>query len=228
MTEHTSKDPIKAIKALLTDELHIDAVHFPVDVKSENGSIIIEGTVEKISQKKRAMLYAMGLAGITGIIDRLRVRPSSHMSDAQIRDHLYGAFAGESAFKGLKLEAEVTGGIVDLEGEVWSLSHKRLAGVLAWWIPGVLDVINSIEVNPPEEDSDGELSDAVRLALEKDRLVDAQSLKVSTNGYVVTLEGVTGCAAEREAAEDDAWFTWGVNDVVNNIVVDEASVHKLP
>src|SRR3990172_7735288 len=56
MTEHTSKDPIKAIKALLTDELHIDAVHFPVDVKSENGSIIIEGTVEKISQKKKAVL----------------------------------------------------------------------------------------------------------------------------------------------------------------------------
>jgi len=228
MTEHTSKDPIKAIKALLTDELHIDAVHFPVDVKSENGSIIIEGTVEKISQKKRAMLYAMGLAGITGIIDRLRVRPSSHMSDAQIRDHLYGAFAGESAFKGLKLEAEVTGGIVDLEGEVWSLSHKRLAGALAWWVPGSIDVINSIEVVPAEQDSDDEVSDALRLILEKDRLVDAASLKVSTKEWIVTLEGVAGSFEEKEAAEDDAWFTWGVNGVVNNILVDPTSIHKLP
>lgn len=228
MTEHTSKDPIKAIKALLTDELHIDPARYPIGVSSEDGSIVIEGTVERISQKKRAMLYAMGLEGISGIVDRLRVKPSARMSDAEIRDHLYDAFAGEGALNGLKLEAEVRDGVVDLEGEVWSLSHKRLAGALAWWVPGSVDVINSIEVVPAEADTDDEVSDAVRLILEKDRLVDAASIKVRTKDWIVTLEGVAGSLEEKEAAEDDAWFTWGVNGVVNNIVVDPTSIHKLP
>jgi len=213
---------------MLTEELKFDPNDFPIALRMEDGTIVMEGMVSNVGLKKRALLLAMGLQEVQGVVDRLRVRPSVSMSDDEIRDHMRGALTQESALNGLDINIEVRDGVVDLEGQVWSLSHKRLAGVLAWWIPGVLDVINSIEVNPPEEDSDGELSDAVRLALEKDRLVDAQSLKVSTNGYVVTLEGVTGCAAEREAAEDDAWFTWGVNDVVNKIVVDEASVHKLP
>ena len=224
----TSQPAVKALRAILTEELKFDPNDFPIALRMEDGTIVMEGMVSNVGLKKRALLLAMGLQEVQGVVDRLRVRPSVSMSDDEIRDHMRGALTQESALNGLDINIEVRDGVVDLEGQVWSLSHKRLAGVLAWWIPGVLDVINSIEVNPPEEDSDGELSDAVRLALEKDRLVDAQSLKVSTNGYVVTLEGVTGCAAEREAAEDDAWFTWGVNDVVNNIVIDEASVHKLP
>ncbi len=228
MTGHSSKDPIKAIKAHLTDELHIDPVLFPIEVASVDGSIIIEGAVENISQKKRAMLFAMGIEGVSGIVDRLRVKPSARMSDAEIRNHLYDAFAGEGALTGLKIEAEVKDGIVDLEGEVWSLSHKRLAGALAWWVPGSVDVINSIEVVPSERDNDDEVSDALRLILEKDRLVDAASLKVSTRDWIVTLEGVAGSEEEREAAEDDAWFTWGVNGVVNKIIVDPASIHRLP
>jgi len=37
----------------------------------------------------------------------------------------------------------------------------------------VRDVVNGVEVVPPEEDDDGEITDAVRIALEKDPLVDA-------------------------------------------------------
>lgn len=224
----TSHPAVKALRAILTDELKFDPNDFPIGLKMEDGSIVMEGMVDSVALKKRALLLAMGSQEVQGVVDRLRVRPSVSMSDDEIRDHMLDALTQENSLSGLDIKAEVRDGVVDLEGQVWSLSHKRLAGVLAWWIPGVLDVINSIEVNPPEVDSDGELSDAIRLALEKDRLVDAQSLKVSTNGFVVTLEGVTGSEAEREAAEDDAWFTWGVNNVVNNIVVDETSIHKLP
>ena len=55
-------------------------------------------------------------------------------------------------------------GVVTLNGEVPSLSHKRLAGVLAWWVPGTRDVINGLEEVPPEEDNDDELIDAMHVA----------------------------------------------------------------
>ena len=42
------------------------------------------------------------------------------------------------------VEFAVEDGIVTLDGEVPSLTHKRLAGVFAWWVPGSRDVINGM------------------------------------------------------------------------------------
>jgi len=36
-----------------------------------------------------------------------------------------------------------------LNGRVSGLPSKRLAGVLAWRVPGVRDVVNGIELDPP-------------------------------------------------------------------------------
>lgn len=50
------------------------------------------------------------------------------------------------------------------------LTQKRLAGVLAWWVPGSRDVINRMEVlseQPDQPDSDEELEKAVRIVLKK-------------------------------------------------------------
>jgi osmotically-inducible protein OsmY len=44
-------------------------------------------------------------------------------------------------------------GVVTLDGEVSSLAHKRLCGVLAWWVPGSRDVVNGLEVRVDEVDN---------------------------------------------------------------------------
>lgn len=219
-------DPVKALKAALTDELHIDLRENPIQCGMESESLFIEGTVERVSQKKKALLKAMELAGTEGVIDRLKVRPASTMSDDEIMKHMTDAIEEEPTLRPYGVKVEVKDGIIDLEGEVWSLSHKRLAGVLAWWIPGATDVINSIEVVPPEEDSDDEVVDAIRLVFEKDRLVDASSIRPTARNWVVTLTGLACSEIEKEAAEDDAWYVWGVNDVVNNIKVETGAHGK--
>ncbi len=58
-------------------------------------------------------------------------------------------------------------GVVTLDGDLPGLAQKRLAGVLAWWVPGARDVVNGIGVTPPEPDDDQQIIDAVRIALEK-------------------------------------------------------------
>lgn len=211
-------DRVKALKAALTDRLHIDQGTHPIHVALEDDFIVIEGMVDNVSQKKSALLIAMGLPS-SGVIDRLRVRPSTLMSDDQIRDHLRDAIEAEGVLGPGKIKIEVNNSVVDLEGEVVSLSHKRLAGVLAWWVPGSTDVINSIEVNPPEDDTGDEIRDALLQVLEKDRLVDASSITVSVKDWGVTLGGIARSQAEKDAAEDDAWYVWGVNSVINNIEV---------
>lgn len=99
------------------------------------------------------------------------------------------------------------------------LDDKRLAGVLAWWVPGSRDVINGIAVEPPEDDSDDAILEAVRLVLEKDPFVNASQIRAGVRGSVVTLLGVVPSEAEREMAEFDAWYVFGVDKVDNRIEV---------
>ncbi|MBI5642421.1 MAG: BON domain-containing protein [Deltaproteobacteria bacterium] len=223
-----NEDPVKALKAALTDELHIDLKTNPIHCRMEETSLLIEGLVGKVSEKKRTLLKAMELAGSSGVIDRLRVRPASRMSDGEIKKHMMDALDEEQTLSGYDIKVEVNDGVIDIEGEVWSLSHKRIAGVLAWWIPGSRDVINSIEVKPPEDDNDDEIVDALRLVLEKDRLVDATSIRPRASNWTVILDGVACSETERAAAEDDAWYIWGVNEVINNITIEKGTAHENP
>jgi len=210
---------LKAIKASLERELHIDLIKTPIHLKLENGAIVMQGIVDKIAYKKKALFIAMGVPGTSGVIDRLRVKPAQSMGDKEIKNHISDAFTEEPTLNNLAIEIEINNGIVDIEGAVPSLSHKRFAGLLAWWVPGSVDVINSLEVNPPEEDSDDEITDAVMLALEKDKLVNHSNIKATTKNWVVTLDGVVHSEVAKNAAEDDAWYIWGVNEVVNRLKV---------
>jgi osmotically-inducible protein OsmY len=120
---------------------------------------------------------------------------------------------------GMALQEGRDEGIVLLEGRAPSLSHKRLAGALAWWVPGSRDVLNCLEVVPPEEDNDGEITDAVKLILDKDPFVDDVQILVTTRNRIVTMEGVVGSEGEKNMAEFDAWFVFGVDKVINKIQV---------
>lgn len=117
------------------------------------------------------------------------------------------------------IQVSVTEGIVVLDDHVTSLIQKRLAGVLAWWIPGIRDVINGMEVVPLQEDSDQEIAKAVRLVLEKDPFVNVERIRVSVNEAVVTLEGDVPSAPQSEIAELDSWYIFGVDKVDNRLGV---------
>jgi osmotically-inducible protein OsmY len=78
-------------------------------------------------------------------------------------------------------------------------------------------VINGLEISPPEEDSDDEITDAVKLVLTKDPLVNGDYVRVRTRDAVVTLEGLAVNEAEKEMIENDAWYVIGVEKVDNRI-----------
>jgi osmotically-inducible protein OsmY len=86
-------------------------------------------------------------------------------------------------------------------------------------VPGVRDVINGIAVEPPEEDAPIFIEEAVRLVLEKDPLVDASQIRVGVRGRTVRLTGLVRSDDVRRAAEADAWYIFGVDDVINEIAV---------
>jgi osmotically-inducible protein OsmY len=232
----------KQLRAALEKDPRINLHRYPIAIAAQNGDLILTGEVESIAAKKLALLAAAETQGCQRIVDRLKVTPAEKMGNAEIRDHVckvlleepvlercvIHGFAGNAVPAVQKSVAEADGsivvavsdGVVTLNGEVPSLTHKRLAGVLAWWVPGTRDVVNGLEEVPAEEDNDDELTDAVRLVLEKDPFVDATRIRVTIKDWVVTLNGLVQSEIMKQMAERDAWCVLGVKEVVNHIQLE--------
>ena len=204
------------------------------------GTATIVAEVDTIAVKRLALERLAATKGIGGIVDRLRVKPAFAMSDDGILDRLRKALYAEPAFSQLaikereagkqklvrgasdargEIEIEVKQGVIILNGRVPGLASKRLAGVLAWWVPGARDVVNGIAVEPPEEDAAIRIEEAVRIALDKDPFVDATQVRVGVRERTVRLTGSLHSREARDAAEWDAWYVFGVDNVINELEV---------
>lgn len=233
---------LEKVRAALHSEPRLGTGFTPerLDIDAE-GTLTIEGEAPSVAAKKLALERAAALPEVSGILDRLRVAPASPMADAEICEHLREAFEQEPSFAALeiaerrgdhveavrgapdrplgRLLIEVDDGVVSLNGEVPGLSSKRMAGLLAWWVPGSRDVVNGLGVEPPEEDNDGEILDALRLVLEKDPFVEATQVAATCTDAVITLRGLVGDDRQKDLIEFDAWYLFGVDRVINELQV---------
>lgn len=232
---------VKRIRGLLEHEPRVNLHRYPIKIDVAGDVVFLEGEVEDVAAKKLALELAAGVNGIRGIVDRLRIKPAERRGDGAIRDSLCGFFLSQPELRNCTLRVAVKGrvetlrdvrgeaagaidvavenGVITLDGTVISLSHKRIVGVLAWWTPGCRDVVNSLAVVPPEDDNEEEVADALRLVLDMDPLVEADTISAQVRNYVVTLEGHVRTEAERRRAELDAWALFAVDKVINKIEV---------
>jgi osmotically-inducible protein OsmY len=236
---------LERVRSALRADTRIRFDQEPFVIAISNGCLVFEGDLAEVAVKRRALRRAASVAEGRGIVDRLHVRPAEPMADGMIRDLVRDALIEEPALARCRLtiwskgapdlvrdppaasgsiEIRVAEGVVTLDGEVSGLQQKRLAGALAWWVPGSRDVINGMGVSPPEEDNDDEITDAVRLVLEKDPFVNPDQVRVTTKDASVTLDGMVATEAERDMAEHDAWYVFGVDDVANRLAVGRTAV----
>jgi osmotically-inducible protein OsmY len=240
MNENSAARIAQSLTAALEREPRFNLHRFPIHVSLADGAISLEGTVEDIVAKRVAMTIAHRVANNVPVRDRLRVEagPRSH-EDGTLRDHVTNAVLGEPVFSRYRIRVQRNGdyetlrqqqdedtgdiaivvrdAVVTLEGHVGSLTHRRLAEVLAWWSSGCEDVDNRLRVAPPEQENDGELSDAIRIVMEKDPLVHADRLAVNVRGKTVTLSGYAASKEEHRLAVLDTWYVPGVHEVIDRI-----------
>ncbi len=232
---------LKRVQAAIEHGARIDLQDFAIDIKLSAETVTLAGSIADIGAKRRAVSAAASVAGISAVVDRLRVGTDQPPVDGATRDAVCAWLLREVEFQNCSVYARVKGqretlrnagpdtagtievsvsdGIVTLHGEVISLSHQRLAGVLAWWSRGCREVVNDLAVLPPEDDNDDEIIEALRLVLEADANVHAAQIKVKCHNRQVTLEGRVPSQGERTRAEMDAWYLLGVGEVINRIEV---------
>jgi len=209
----------------------------------KDNRLLLDGDVDSVAAKRLAVHLAIEADGLEAVEDQLCVVPAERRGDGEILDSFTQLVLGQIDLKNCAISRRAKGqvellhqtedddrsgeftfsvadGVLTLDGFVISLSHKRIAEVLAWWVPGCRNVINCLAVVPAENDSDDEVSDAVRLALEMDPLLaHADQINLSTRQGIVTMQGAIASEEERQMAEFDAWCVQGVNDVENRLEV---------
>lgn len=231
----------RQVHALLERAARINIHRFPVGISNADGVVVLEGEVADVAAKKIALDLAASVRGVRGIVDRLRVAPGERRGDGAIRDSLARLLLDQRELAGCTirtrvnqkvevhrdvdgggigtLEAAVAEGVIVLEGSMISQPHRLFAGVVAWWTPGVRDVLNAIEVEPEYEERDEEVTETLRLVLEADPLLDAGQIQPRCERWIVTLDGAVPTEGQRRRAELDAWSLSGVDRVVNRLQV---------
>jgi osmotically-inducible protein OsmY len=233
----------KQVHALLERETRINVHRHPVEISNANGVVVLQGEVADVAAKKLALELAASVAGVDGVVDRLRVTPGERRGDGAVRDSLVRMFLEQREFLNCTIRCHAKGrietirlveadsagdieisvgeGVILLEGHVISQSHKRFAGVLAWWTPGRRDVVNALAVQPEYEDRDDEVTEVLEIVLEADPMVDASQIRMNCKDRTVILEGAVPTEQQKQRAELDAWSLFGVERVINRLLVTD-------
>lgn len=233
-------DAVKEFCARLERDVQVNLSRNPIKAELRGGALYLTGEVEDIVAKRRAAHLAVELHGRDSVQDLITVKPAQEREDGAIRNSLVQALLEESVFRrfGINvfskgemyierdvrengeghLDLIIDNGVVTLSGEVWSLSHRRMAELIAWWVPGVRGVVNQIAINPPEVDTDDDITDSVRFALDKDPLVNSSQIRITTRDGLVTLEGLVPQPEERHMAEQDVWYLGDEVAEVDNLI----------
>lgn len=116
-----------------------------VQVRVDDGWMVLSGTVEWNYQKIAAMEAVRVLAGVFGVANNIEVRP--HVSAYNVKKRIEDALKRSVQVEASGIEVKVEdGGKVILEGRVHAWSERHVVERAAWSVPGVKIVDDRITV----------------------------------------------------------------------------------
>lgn len=120
-----------------------------ISIKIKNGRATLEGEVERYSERDEAERAISTIPGINQVINRIRMRPSAESvstSADEIRKRITDHFVRLAELDGRGMRVQLRDSRIVLEGTVHSVFEASQAEDLAWNIPGVVEVVNRLEV----------------------------------------------------------------------------------
>jgi osmotically-inducible protein OsmY len=197
-------------------EPSIDAAH--IGVSAKDNAVTLSGHVPSYFAKNRAVHAAERVYAVRAVADDLEVQlPSSHPhDDAAIAEAIAANFKWNVAVPH-DVDATVDNGWVTLTGAVdWNFQRDAAADAVGWHA-GIRGVTNLIEVK--KRANSGDVEKLINSAFQRNAILDARRVRVTTSGSTVSLYGNVHSVDEMRTARHAAYAAPGVTAVDSHLVV---------
>jgi osmotically-inducible protein OsmY len=125
-----------------------------------------------------------------------------------------------------EVNLRVENGVVHLEGTVDSAAERKAVYDDVEAVAGVTQIDDNLKLRNFIERSDDELMEAVKQDLMRAPYVNASGIDIIAHNGEVTLKGRVQNFAEKSAAENVAWWTPGVLNVVSQLSAEETDLSE--
>jgi osmotically-inducible protein OsmY len=192
-----------------------------IGVAVKNGVVTLSGKVDGYSKKLAAEKAAQKVTGVKAVAEDIQigVSPAYSKTDTEIAEAVLNALTWHTAVREEKIKIKVENGVVTLNGEVeWNFQRTN-AKTAVENLTGVRAVYNLISLKPKIIASD--IQQKIKSAFQRSASIDAREVTVEVVGSRVILRGTVRSGAEKEDAENTAWFAPGVTSVESKLQIEE-------
>jgi osmotically-inducible protein OsmY len=208
------------IHATVSDELlYTPSVDAHVGVAVDGGAVTLSGEVGSLPERVAAKRAVMRVSGVKAVANELRVRvlQTPGTDDADIAETAGRLLGWAVDVPSETVKAEVHEHVITLSGHVTWDYQRDAAARAVMYIRGVTAVANVIALRQGESVS--VMKAAVEQAIQRNAILDTDTINVEVDGHELTLRGNVGSFAERRQAEQAAWAAAGVTSVKNRLLV---------
>ncbi|GEO99582.1 BON domain-containing protein [Methylobacterium haplocladii] len=201
--------------AELDFEPSIDAAEIAVSV--DDGIVTLGGHVANFVQREAAKRATKKVRGVRAVVERIEVRFSRDKPplDEDLAKRAVQLLDWNVVVPKGAVQVKVQGGCLTLTGTVEWQYQKAEAKAAPNRLPGVVSIVNLIEVTPKVSATD--VRGEIEAALKRNAQVEADAIHVDVSGGKVTLKGKVHAWHERGIAERAAWSAPGVRTVEDRI-----------
>jgi osmotically-inducible protein OsmY len=194
----------------------VNAAHIGVTV--EKGVVSLLGAVDSYAEKWAAEDATKRVSGVRTVAQDLTVKVLAEhaRTDAEIEAAAQSALEWD-VYVPKTVTAKVAHGAVTLSGPVtWNYQREAAARAVRH-LTGVVTVRNLVNLQPHPQASADAVKEKVQAALQRQAVVDAESIHVETSGGKVTLTGHASSWQNIEDAAAAAWAAPGVTEVIDQV-----------
>lgn len=141
----------ESVTRALESDSRIDTAS--IDVRVRNGIVYLSGSVDNAAQRHAVQRHVQDTADVVSVVDQITVRTTAKRDDAELREAAVRCLDRSESVEARLISVDVQDGAVTLTGRVPDERQKRDAEDVVWWIPGVADVRNGVEVADDAERS---------------------------------------------------------------------------
>lgn len=191
-----------------------------IGVQVEDGVVTLSGHLDSFAEKHAAQEAVQRIVGVRALAVEIDVRlpDECRRTDADIGRAVANVFTWNTLIPSDHIKIEVEHGEVTLTGQVdWHYQRVAAERVVVGLL-GVTGVKNALVLRPQADKQD--LTQRIKEAIERQAVDDAAQVTVTVKNGTVTLGGSLRTWVERESAFNAAWAAPGVENVVNNIMIN--------